>query len=123
MLRKSALLVFMVVLTGVGFAQEAPKFGQRSTKIQDVRDANGKVPGNKELITKAKSFYVYSDTFFMKREQLQSSLLGRAAPFLTRLPPSGVAAHKLKSIATIFGGCNASFGDQIRKVVILNGTP
>ncbi len=78
MLRKSALLVFLVALTAAGFAQEAPKFGQRNAKTENVRDANGKIPGNKELITKAKSFYVYSDTFFMKREQLQSSLLGRS---------------------------------------------
>ena len=93
MLRKSALLVFLVVLTGVNFAQEAPKFGQRNTKIQDVRDANGKVPGNKELITKAKSFYVYSDTFFMKREQLQSSLLGRAEFKAWDLQVSGSEEH------------------------------
>ncbi len=38
---------------------------------------NARLPGNKELIAKAKSLYVDSDTFYMKREQLQSSLLGR----------------------------------------------
>lgn len=38
---------------------------------------NSRLPGNKELIAKAKSLYVGSDTVYMKREQLQSSLLGR----------------------------------------------
>jgi hypothetical protein len=33
---------------------------------------------NKELVAKAHSFYVDSDTFYMKPEALQSSLLGRA---------------------------------------------
>ncbi len=36
------------------------------------------LPSNKELAAKAKSLYIDSDTFYMKREQLQSSLLGRA---------------------------------------------
>ena len=39
---------------------------------------NSRLPGNKELIARAKSLYVESDSFYMKREQLQSSLLGRA---------------------------------------------
>lgn len=33
---------------------------------------------NKELVSKARTFYVDSDTFYMKPEALQSSLLGRA---------------------------------------------
>ncbi|HXA85055.1 MAG TPA: hypothetical protein VNZ47_08275 [Candidatus Dormibacteraeota bacterium] len=37
-----------------------------------------RLPDNKELVTKARSFYVDSDTFYMKPEALQSSLLGRA---------------------------------------------
>ncbi len=37
-----------------------------------------RLPDNKELVTKAHSFYVDSDTFYMKPEALQSSLLGRA---------------------------------------------
>ena len=75
MIRKSALFLLLVVITGASFAQTAPKFGQRNAKTEDT---DGRYPNNKELVTKAKSFYVYSDTFFMKREQLQSSLLGRA---------------------------------------------
>jgi hypothetical protein len=43
-------------------------FAQRETRL----------PDNKELVSKARSFYVKSDTFYMKREALQSSLLGRA---------------------------------------------
>ena len=36
-----------------------------------------RLPDNRELVTKAHSFYVDSDTFYMKPEALQSSLLGR----------------------------------------------
>src|ERR1044071_1324564 len=39
---------------------------------------NSRLADNKELVSKAHSFYVKSDTFYMKREALQSSLLGRA---------------------------------------------
>jgi hypothetical protein len=35
------------------------------------------LPSNKEMVAKAKSLYVDSDTVYMKREQLVSSLLGR----------------------------------------------
>jgi hypothetical protein len=75
--RKSVLLFFLVVLTGASFAQTTPGFGKRDARTPDARFPDGHLPDNKELVTKAKSFYVYSDTFFMKREQLQSSLLGR----------------------------------------------
>ena len=37
-----------------------------------------RLPDNKELVTKARSFYVETDTFYMKREALESSLLGQA---------------------------------------------
>jgi hypothetical protein len=39
---------------------------------------SSRLPDNKELVSKAHSFYVDSDTFYMKPEALQSSLLGRA---------------------------------------------
>jgi hypothetical protein len=55
------LLFLMVVAAGVVFGQ-----------------GNSRLPDNKELATRAKSFFIRSDTFFMKREQLESSLLGRA---------------------------------------------
>ena len=35
------------------------------------------IPDNKEIISRARSFYIESDTIFMKREQLESSLLGQ----------------------------------------------
>ena len=77
MVRKSALLLLLLAaLTGASFAQTTPGFGQRNPKTQEPRLVD-RYPNNKELVTKAKSFYVYSDTFFMKREQLESSLLGR----------------------------------------------
>ncbi len=46
--------------TAAGFAQTRPR-----------------IPDNKELVTRARSLYVISDTFYMKRENLESSLLGR----------------------------------------------
>jgi hypothetical protein len=36
-----------------------------------------RLPTNKQLVSRAQSVYVQSDTFYMKRENLQSSLLGR----------------------------------------------
>ncbi len=61
-MRKITILFFLtVVVVGVGFGQ-----------------GNSRLPDNKELVTRAKSFFIHSDTFFMKREQLESSLLGRA---------------------------------------------
>lgn len=46
----------------------AASFAQDSTRL----------PDNKTLIAKARSFYVDSDSFYMKREALESSLLGQA---------------------------------------------
>jgi hypothetical protein len=39
---------------------------------------SSRLPDNKELVSKARSFYVVTDTFYMKREALESSLLGQA---------------------------------------------
>jgi len=36
-----------------------------------------RLPSNRELVSRAQSVYVESDTFYMKRENLESSLLGR----------------------------------------------
>ena len=36
------------------------------------------LPDNRELVQRARSVYVTSDSFYMKRENLESSLLGRA---------------------------------------------
>jgi len=77
LVRKSVFLLLLVLLTGASFAQTTPGFGQRNARTQDGGYPDGHFPDNRELVTKAKSFYVYSDTFFMKREQLESSLLGR----------------------------------------------
>jgi hypothetical protein len=60
MLKKTIFLLLICAATISGLAQGQPG-----------------LPSNKELATRAKSLYVDSDTFFMKREQLQSSLLGR----------------------------------------------
>jgi hypothetical protein len=62
MLKKIIIVCFcMVVGAGAAFAQ-----------------GSSRLPDNKELVSRAKSLYIHSDTFFMKREQLESSMLGRA---------------------------------------------
>ncbi|HEV3315630.1 MAG TPA: hypothetical protein VG488_01625 [Candidatus Angelobacter sp.] len=61
MLRKTICFFLMAVAVGLGFGQ-----------------GNSRLPDNKELVSRAKSFFIHSDTFFMKREQLESSMLGRA---------------------------------------------
>lgn len=56
------IIVFLTILAaGSTFGQAGPR-----------------IPDNKELVSRAKSIYIHSDTFFMKREQLESSILGRA---------------------------------------------
>src|SRR5262249_35852245 len=66
MLKKPAVLLFIVYLliawTAIaGVAQSSKK----------------RLPSNQELVSRAKSVYVDSDTFYMKKENLESSLLGR----------------------------------------------
>ena len=39
---------------------------------------SSRIPDNRELVSHARSYYVDSDTFYMKREALESSLLGQA---------------------------------------------
>jgi hypothetical protein len=58
---KRTILALMFAFALAGFAQTRPR-----------------IPDNKELVTRARSLYVESDTFYMKRENLESSLLGRA---------------------------------------------
>ncbi len=58
---KRFFLFALVLLSSAGFAQDSSR-----------------LPDNKELVARARSFYVDSDTFYMKPEALQSSLLGRA---------------------------------------------
>jgi hypothetical protein len=60
MSKKLLLVMLVCLLSGVGFAQSE------------------RLPDNKELVLRARSVYIESDTFYMKREALESSLLGRA---------------------------------------------
>jgi len=60
-MKRLLLLTFILAISSSGLAQQ-----------------NAKLPDNKELVSRAHSFYVQSDTFYMKPEALQSSLLGRA---------------------------------------------
>ena len=58
--KKIILLFLMIATTTLALAQD-----------------NSHLPGNKELVLRARSLYVGSDSVYLKREQLQSSLLGR----------------------------------------------
>src|SRR5258707_15025118 len=60
-MNRSLFLTLISLISSVGFAQQSSR-----------------LPDNKELVTKARSFYVDTDTFYMKREALESSLLGQA---------------------------------------------
>ncbi|MGC2742636.1 MAG: hypothetical protein WA672_05565 [Candidatus Angelobacter sp.] len=60
-MKRFLFLALISLISSVSFAQQGSR-----------------LPDNKELVTKAHSFYVDSDTFYMKPEALQSSLLGRA---------------------------------------------
>jgi hypothetical protein len=59
-MKRFLFLTLISLISSVGFAQQGSR-----------------LPDNKELVSKARSFYVDSDTFYMKPEALQSSLLGR----------------------------------------------
>jgi hypothetical protein len=59
-IKKTVLLVSIVAAALLSFAQQE------------------NVPDNRELLARAKTVHVESDTFYMKRENLESSLLGRA---------------------------------------------
>jgi hypothetical protein len=59
-MKKRIILFFLLAASVAGIAQQ-----------------QSELPGNKELVMKARTLYVDSDTVFMRREQLVSSLLGR----------------------------------------------
>jgi hypothetical protein len=60
-MKRLFFLILISLISSVGLAQQSSR-----------------LPDNKELVTKARSFYVETDTFYMKREALESSLLGQA---------------------------------------------
>jgi len=66
MIKRSFLLAFLFAIALLALVKLA--------SAQDTR----RLPTNKELVAKAQSVYVQSDSFYMKRENLESSLLGRA---------------------------------------------
>jgi hypothetical protein len=59
-MKRFFLLTLISFISSVGFAQQGSR-----------------LPDNKELVTKARSYYVETDSFYMKREALESSLLGQ----------------------------------------------
>jgi hypothetical protein len=60
-MKRFFLLTLISFISSVGLAQQGSR-----------------LPDNKELVTRARSYYVETDTFYMKREALESSLLGQA---------------------------------------------
>jgi hypothetical protein len=60
-MKRLFLLTLISFISSVGFAQQSSR-----------------LPDNKELVSRARSYYVETDTFYMKREALESSLLGQA---------------------------------------------
>src|SRR5215471_6892122 len=64
MLKKSFLFAFLFSVAALALVEMAS--AQQS-----------RLPTNKELVAKARSVYVETDTFYMKREALESSLLGK----------------------------------------------
>jgi hypothetical protein len=64
MVKKSFVLAFLVAV----FVLAMMELGHAQAR---------RLPSNRELVSRAQSVYVESDTFYMKRENLESSLLGR----------------------------------------------
>jgi hypothetical protein len=58
-IKKAAFFLSLILAASLAFAQEDP------------------IPDNRELVARARTVNVESDTFYMKRENLESSLLGR----------------------------------------------
>jgi len=59
-MKRLFLLTLISFISSVSFAQQSSR-----------------LPDNRELVTRARSYYVETDTFYMKREALESSLLGQ----------------------------------------------
>ncbi|HEU5415985.1 MAG TPA: hypothetical protein VFW31_19630 [Candidatus Angelobacter sp.] len=59
-MKKAAFFLTLLLTAGLSFAQQET------------------VPDNRELVARARTVNVESDSFYMKRENLESSLLGRA---------------------------------------------
>ena len=48
-----------------------------TTAFTALAQSSSRIPDNRELVSRARSYYVDSDSFYMKREALESSLLGQ----------------------------------------------
>ena len=64
MRRITAFIILMLALAAISVAQ-------------NKASGNSRLPGNKELVSRARSVHVISESDFLKREELESSLLGR----------------------------------------------
>src|SRR5438270_3317462 len=60
-MKRLFFLALMAFISSVSLAQQGSRL----------------LPDNKELVTRARSYYVETDSFYMKREALESSLLGQ----------------------------------------------
>ncbi len=59
-MKRLLFLILISLISSVSFGQQ-----------------NSRLPDNRELVTRARSYYVETDTFYMTREALESSLLGQ----------------------------------------------
>jgi hypothetical protein len=60
-------IIFAVIFATAAFAQQAS-----NAPLQEPA-----IPDNRDLVARARTVFIESDTFYMKRENLESSLLGR----------------------------------------------
>ena len=65
----TALFILMLAMSAAGFGQNG--------NARNDQSGSSQLPGNKELVSRARSVHVYSESDLMKREELESSLLGR----------------------------------------------
>jgi hypothetical protein len=85
-MRKLLGFFLLMIVACAGLAQQARPTLYRGELYRGEQNARNEkyenpeqviLPTNKELVSRARSVYVESHTFYMKREHLESSLLGR----------------------------------------------
>jgi hypothetical protein len=73
----TALLLLTITLASASLAQSGPTPAAGSVETKATPATDSVFPTNRDLASKARTVFVESDTFYMKREHLQSALLGR----------------------------------------------
>jgi hypothetical protein len=65
---KKTILFAVIFATAMAFAQQS---------ADNASPQEPAIPDNRELVGRARTVFIESDSFYMKRENLESSLLGR----------------------------------------------